>query len=1315
MANRARPCWRCRRERGEEGVSLVIALVFLAVIGLITAFLLSLVQVSFKTNQVSLSQSQLAYAADGGIESAINQAREGSCPYPMPTATSVTANSSLPGTSSVTSSCQTTAGSSLVNTFGGAAGSPGYSVITNSPSSINGNNGCISLDSDTVSLDNKASSNKGCVTYGNPAAPPTEWAAGTAVPSGFSGTDLNSVSAVPNTGSGTTPADLWAVGKPQGSTWGVLNYNGTAWSAIPTSGGNGQQLNNVYAIDANDIVAVGQGGYYLFCSSTACTAYQLTNPLNPSQTLNTNLSGVWGYSANGGATVSGGTTYVWVVGQQGSIYLVTFAFSPTTHLPVATGQTTEGSSSITNQDLYGIWGMVYTCPPSPPLGCVSTVSLWAVGNNSGGNTYTVLATTATPATTTVATWTNENVTISCSGCQARQLLSVSGVATGPTSAVLWAVGQANGGNSWTLLKGVGQAAPLNGGSGTSWSLYSGPSSVNAVDLHSVTTVDSNDAWAVGQNGTIIGFNGAWSAQGTPSNQNLFGVTATGLSSGNAWAVGQNGTFWYFTGPPSGNLTNGGPPWVNQTSNTNQSINSVFVVPSSCSTTNTTPATTTCTNVWAVGQNQGNSWGILHSTNGTTWNTVNVSIGGLNPQQLYGVWTDSTGTNVWAVGQQGTILYSSNSGATWVSQGNRTTLTNQDLLAVYGTSASNVIAVGKAQGNNYTVLTGGSSGWSAVSAANLPGGVNSHPQDLDGVYASGSTDFAVGNNNGNSFTILYSTNSGATWTAKSCTTNCPQGTQLFGVGGFDGTDVWAVGKQSQNTETILRWDGTSWFGVGPTSQHAQDLNGVAAFKSGSAENIWAVGQNGQTYLSSDGVTWTLEAGPSNNSTQKSVSIGGLGNGGAWSVGQQGDIWNFNPTAITGISVITGGPVFNESNTQFSSTVDLSGVGMTQAPAACAGQPTIPFYIQPKPTWPPSAATNPYSCAANAPTVNFTLPPNPSTLGWGSGCVPGAVNTEQANCTVDQGSYNLGNVLHGITYGSGGSAYTCVTLIPGLYANVNMNLNQNNTTYYFSPGVYYFDNSQITVNGNNTYLLGGTTSVESTNIASKSPCVSHGQISVTAPAGSASGVQFIMGGNSVFNVQAGNVEMYGRSGGNTANEGGFSVDSGAYTYQDASITEVPCSAGSGWDPSGSNNDVCGTVGNNLLPNQDQLVTVLANPGGGAVSSVDIHGSIYSPDHNVSLDTIGDTANGGLGLGTTVGALDVWSLELSIGGGENPTQAFSAPVLQIAAAGPMANRTVSVLATSTGSTQLGGGASISASVILGPPNISDGVEEVDRWLLN
>lgn len=91
-----------------------------------------------------------------------------------------------------------------------------------------------------------------------------------------------------------------------------------------------------------------------------------------------------------------------------------------------------------------------------------------------------------------------------------------------------------------------------------------------------------------------------------------------------------------------------------------------------------------TNVFAVGE-----WGTVLHYNGSSW-TVQTSAT-VTAEDLRSVWGSST-TDVFAVGDGGTILHTSNGGITWLKQDSGT---SSSLYGVWGSSATDIFAVGLA--------------------------------------------------------------------------------------------------------------------------------------------------------------------------------------------------------------------------------------------------------------------------------------------------------------------------------------------------------------------------------------------------------------------------------------------------------------------------------------------------------------------------------------------------------------------------------------------------------------------------------------------
>jgi len=191
-------------------------------------------------------------------------------------------------------------------------------------------------------------------------------------------------------------------------------------------------------------------------------------------------------------------------------------------------------------------------------------------------------------------------------------------------------------------------------------------------------------------------------------------------------------------------------------------------------------------------------------------------------------------------------------------------TAEDLYAVFGTSASNVWAVG----SNGTILRYDGSAWAAQTSPTTA--------ELRGVWgASAAAAWAVGTGGK---IVKWD---GANWT------NATSGTinGLTGVWGASATDVWAVGTGG----TILHWGGVAWTSV--ASPTAQDLFSV--WGSGAAD-VWAVGTGG-TILHYNGASWTVAT----SGGADLAGVAGTGAADVWAVGAAGRALHFDGVAWTAV--------------------------------------------------------------------------------------------------------------------------------------------------------------------------------------------------------------------------------------------------------------------------------------------------------------------------------------------------------------------------------------------------------------------------------
>jgi len=255
--------------------------------------------------------------------------------------------------------------------------------------------------------------------------------------------------------------------------------------------------------------------------------------------------------------------------------------------------------------------------------------------------------------------------------------------------------------------------------------------------------------------------------------------------------------------------------------------------------------------WAVG----NGGTIVHTSNGgATWSPQTSGTGGF----LFGVsFVDAN--NGWAVGEFGTLLHTSNGGATWAAQ---TSGTGNALYGVSFVDANNGGAVGLL-GTIVHTSNGGAT-WSAQTSGT--------GYDLYGVsFVDANNGWAVGNNG----TILHTSNGGATWSAQtSGTTNF-----LEGVSFVDANNGWAVGDGGVILHTSN--GGAAW---SPQTSSTGAL--LLSVNFVDANNGWAVGTNGTiVHTSNGGATWSPQTSGTGNHLP-AVRFVYANNG--WAVGDNGTI-------------------------------------------------------------------------------------------------------------------------------------------------------------------------------------------------------------------------------------------------------------------------------------------------------------------------------------------------------------------------------------------------------------------------------------------
>jgi len=329
----------------------------------------------------------------------------------------------------------------------------------------------------------------------------------------------------------------------------------------------------------------------------------------------------------------------------------------------------------------------------------------------------------------------------------------------------------------------------------------------------------SDIYAVGNGSTIVHYNGStWSTVTTSLGTGKVFASVYGFGPSDVWLVGHGGVSAHYNGTTWTNVTTPG---------SNQYLDGVWG-----SATN---------DVYAVGAV------IFHSTGASSGWTKETDP---TTSTLRAIW-GSDKQHIWAVGDNGTVLFSTGNG-TWTKQTSCTT--SHGLYGVWGSSSTNVYAVGGAG----TVCHYDGTRWST--ATGLPAGLTTF---LPSIGGSGANDIWVVSTNGQ---LLHYT---GTWSL----VTQPTGTSLSSVSAGTATAAAAVGADG----TLLNYNGTSWT-LSP--QAGLPIYGVWA---SDTNNIYASSVG--TILHYDGNSWTSAYA---DAPDQFNAISGTSSADVYAVGASGDI-------------------------------------------------------------------------------------------------------------------------------------------------------------------------------------------------------------------------------------------------------------------------------------------------------------------------------------------------------------------------------------------------------------------------------------------
>jgi photosystem II stability/assembly factor-like uncharacterized protein len=690
----------------------------------------------------------------------------------------------------------------------------------------------------------------------------------------------------------------------------------------------GNLLNNVWAVNQDTVVSVGENGTILRSTNGGQTWDVRHNVAGISEQLFAvqfvSDSTGWAVGEYGRIlkTTNGGDSWFiqniastldiygvyfaspligWVVGSEGSIFKTTDA-----------GFTWFAESSHTTATLFAIYFRTAT------LG-------WAVGTSGA------IVQTTDGGTTWIAQTSSTNQT----------LYSIS-FTSGSTGYIAGSFGVIlktnNAGTNWIQqvsgtdqsLYGIQFSSALTGyalgsygtiikttNGGSAWFSQTSPT---LHDIYGLDFVSDLIGWCVGDFGTILETtNGGstWTPLSNGVKNDFFAIHFPTITTG--YAVGDVGSF--------AKTTNQGKNWISGNSGTFRPLYGVYFLDANTG--------------WAVGD----SATILKTTNaGISWVEENSH----TDPTLYSIYFVNTSTG-WAVGDFGTILKTINGGLTWLPQSSGVTTS---FLRVKFASSTIGWAVG--YGGIIVKTTDGGGTWVQQTSGTIR--TLSALEIIDQNTAMIGADFG---------TVLTTGNGGTTWQIQSANTDA----SLYGISFFSPLVGWAVGDDG----TVVRTNdgGVSW-----TAQYTPTIHTlfeVQVIKSGTGGGIFATGIGGtiissgisqlplRIWTGSFDTSWSNPGNwnpvglpnkfdsvyiplttnnPSIRTSEQLIAIGALtiATGAKLTVGNglaimivKGDITIFGslivePTATT--EILTGGSLATNVSGKFTpgnSTITFSGIG------------------------------------------------------------------------------------------------------------------------------------------------------------------------------------------------------------------------------------------------------------------------------------------------------------------------------------------------------------------------------------------------------
>lgn len=264
--------------------------------------------------------------------------------------------------------------------------------------------------------------------------------------------------------------------------------------------------------------------------------------------------------------------------------------------------------------------------------------------------------------------------------------------------------------------------------------------------------------------------------------------------------------------------------------------------------------------------------------------------------LYGVW-GSASNDVYAVGQYGYILHTTDKGTTWTPL--LSSVNSWTLLSIWGSAANDI----------YTVATNGLVFHSVDGGKTWGGPSSGTSKSLFQVWGSASDDVYIVGDYG---TILHSADKGLSWTPQASGTTLP----LTSVWGSGKNDVHIVGEYG----TVLHSTdgGTTW-----TKKTVGPGNSIYSVWGSGSNDVYAVGEAGFVLRTTDqGATWTTKIVSANNSLRR---VWGSGSNDVYAVGDFGLIMHTADGGATWIAITPGYGALTLYDVWGSSGTDVYAVG------------------------------------------------------------------------------------------------------------------------------------------------------------------------------------------------------------------------------------------------------------------------------------------------------------------------------------------------------------------------------------------------------